>query len=293
MNYFILNINYNGKPEVDYWLDEQKLAPIFYGKYTLDQIRNNKEHALTRLQYRDAKLFVDTFDNVKNDSIIFSIGNEHVYIYKQDDKLREFTEYRKPDNDLVKGFKIKLVKKVKIKDCPLILVSIKSNKYIATGTFKSLAHNRYIGNTNALDYLVGCKPVKISSFTEYLKCLSSVEFETLIAKYLEESGLFVTAYSGGCMRNYDLFCRNVTNETIKADKITVDPNQRISIQIKLHLTRHAYQDCVDHFFCISSDLLENNVHDHKYLQKNIERTPVTKKWLENSLDWVNANYNFM
>lgn len=33
MDHFILNINYNRKSEVDYWLGEQELAPIFYGNF--------------------------------------------------------------------------------------------------------------------------------------------------------------------------------------------------------------------------------------------------------------------
>lgn len=286
MEYFFLNINYNGRSEVDYWLNEQGLAPIFYGNATIEQIKNNKGHKLTSQQYQDAKRFIDTFSIMNSNAIICSIGNEYTYIYKQDGPLQEYGKYKLPNGDLVKAVKIKLIKKEKIKNCPLILVSIKANRYIASGTFKNLSHERYSGNSKALDFLIERKLVRVSNFAEYLKCLSSIEFETLIAKYLEESGLFVPAYKGGFIRNYDLFCRNMTVKDIKIDKIIVKPKESISVQIKLHLPRNAHSAGTDYFFCIFSDVSADNIYDHEYIRRNLEKAPATKKWLENSLYWI-------
>lgn len=293
MEYFILNINYKekkgkAKNEVDKWLEKEQIAPIFYRKSTIEQIKNSKGHNLTDNQFRDARNFIDTFGEINKEIVIFSIGNEYIYIYKQDGPLKELPRYQTPNNDLVKGFKIHLIKKVEIKKCPLILVSIKSNRYISSGTFKSLSHERYLGNLKALDYVTG-KEAKVSNFKEYLQCLSSIEFETLIAKYLEELGFFVPAYKGGFIKNYDLFCKNNTNKNIEVDGDEAKSGEDLSVQIKLHLSKTNKDTNTDHYFCITSDVTGANIHDHEYLNEHIEKTPNTKKWLETSLRWVKIN----
>ncbi len=286
MEYFILNINRDGKNEVKKWIDEEKIAPIFYGKCTIEEIKNNKEHRLTLNQFRDAKNFIDTFSEINKEALILSIGDEYIHIYQQEGQLKEWPEYQTPNNDLVKGFKVKEIKKVAIKKCPLILISIKSNRNISSGTFKSLQHERYLGNAKAIDHIMG-KKAQVSDFKEYLKCLSSIEFETLIAKYLEELGFFVPAYKGGFIKNYDLFCKNETNENIKIDKTNVDSGETVSIQIKLHLKKLNKNTQPDHYFCITSDVKGDHIHNHEYLEENLRTN--TKKWLETSLQWVKIN----
>ena len=85
------------------------------------------------------------------------------------------------------------------------------------GTFKSIedpnnpeSHmNSYFGNIKALEYILKDKKEKVSvnSFSEYLECLSPIEFETLIAKLKEEEGYYVPAYKGGMLKDYDLICK--------------------------------------------------------------------------------------
>lgn len=287
MKYYILNINYNGKSEVDYWLDERGMAPVFYDCCTLDQIRNGVGHNIRPQAYTDAKRFVETFDTISNDNIVFSIGNEFVYIFRQAGSLQEIEDNRHK-KDLVKFFKIDILRKIKIKDCPLVLVSIKANRFIQAGTFRDLNHDRYLGNTKALEYLINNKTVNVTNYEKYLQCLSSLEFETLIAKYLEEKGLFVPAYKGGFLRNYDLFCRNLGQTNIILGETVIRPNESISIQIKLHLNNdHKKQlDGVDLFFCISSDFEDKKVYDWHYLLENIAPNSSTISWLNNSLYWV-------
>ncbi len=284
MSYYILNINRNHESEVDDWIGKKNIAPIFYGNSTLDSIKNNSEPKLPLQAYLDAKRFVDTFSpSINENDIIFSIGNQYVYFYKQGGELREIEQN---GSDLVKGFKIRLIKKFKISECPLVLVTIKSNRYISAGTFRKIEGEEYNGNINAIDYLLQKRQIEVKSFDLYLQCLSSLEFETLIAKYLEEFGLFVPAYKGGYVKNYDLFCRNISQETISINNKNVSPNSSISIQVKLKINKNVIRDYLDLYFCIWSDIENENIIDWTKLHQSIKNMPETKKWLKQTLFWV-------
>ncbi len=294
MKYYILNINYNGTSEVDYWLGERGVVPIFYGVSTLSQIREDVGHNIPPQAYVDAKRFVDMFTVINKEAVVFSIGNEYVYIFKQGGPLFENTENdSKYKNQLVKYFNIDLLKKVKIKDCPLVLVSIKANRYIQSGTFRDLNDDKYLGNTKALEHVITGQSVSVENYTQYLQCLSSLEFETLVAKYLEEAGLFVPAYKGGCLKNFDLFCRNIGNKNVVVGDVVVEPKTSLSVQIKLNLnSKHKdVIDRVDMVFCISSILKDKKIYDWKFLKNGISKSIHTKQWLETNLDWLQVKDN--
>lgn len=283
MRYYILNINREGENKVDYWLGERGIAPIFYGQTTIDQLRSGKDHNLKLQAYLDAKTFVNTFHETNKDAVIFSIGEEFIYVFKQKGPLAEI---EKCEDDLVKGFKIEIIKKIKINICPLVLTSIKANRKISSGTFKDLSSHLYLGNTRALAFLLTGKKVTIPSYSQYLQCLSSLEFETLVAKFLEEKGFFVPAYKGGFIKNFDLFCRNLTGRAIELDQRKIQPHEVLSVQIKLNLKKGHLKRAVDIYFCINSESEESNIYDWRYFEKEIVAGSATAKWLETTLDWV-------
>lgn len=289
MSYFILNINLNGKSEVDYWINERQIAPIFYDQSTIQSIQNNTEHKLPTQAYLDAKLFVDTFSfSINKSAIIFSIGEEYVYFYKQIGELKEVEQYKE---NLVKGFKISLIEKVKISNCPLVLVTIKSNRYISAGTFRKIEGEKYYGNINAIEYLLNNKKINVKSFDLYLQCLSSLEFETFIAKLLEESGFFVPAYKGGFIKNFDLFCKNISQKSIFIFNKIIPQNSSISIQIKLKINKKVIKNNIDFYFCIWSDVDAENIIDWSKLYDKIESMPKTNEWLKQTLFWVAIQKN--
>ena len=124
----------------------------------------------------DVEKFIELFNSTQNDdSIILSIGEDEtstdsLYIYQKDGPLEEITslsvdkENYKTCNyvDNAIGFKIKLLKKIKVVECPLVLATIKSNTRLTMGTFKSIedpnnseSHmNSYFGNIKALEYIL-------------------------------------------------------------------------------------------------------------------------------------------
>ena len=305
--YFLLNINEEIKKDkrenkVFEWIEQKKFAPIYYDKWTMEQIRNGKdrsgEHKLGKRQHSEACCFLKTFEDISDDNIVFSIGIENIYFFQQKSQLEE----RKYKKWLIKGFYIKNPKTIPIRYCPLVLANIKANRYLSSGTFIPLEDkedkNKYFGNIKAIEYLLAGgkldetkqndKKVVLNNFTEYLKCLSSVEFETLIAKILEEKGFFVSAYRGGCMKDIDLFCRHSKEKPINlGEKNEVERDETKLIQIKLELEEDDHKKGVaDFYFCIKSKIGEkNNVFEAKDIRDLLKKSK-TIDWLKESLKWT-------
>ena len=304
MKYYLLQIKEgpHGGPfydTVNKWISAGYAA--VFTKDPLGKIGTNPVSA-------DVEKFIELFNSTQNDdSIILSIGEDEtstdsLYIYQKDGPLEEITSLSvdkknyKTCNyvDNAIGFKIKLLKKIKVVECPLVLATIKSNTRLTMGTFKSIedpnnseSHmNSYFGNIKALKYILNGKKEKIAvdSFAEYMECLSPIEFETLIAKLKEEEGYFVPAYKGGMLKDYDLICKK-------------DGRQE-NIQIKLNLSKDTYNKYKKKgliIYCVSKSekIVEPTVtiYDWQDIEKLINKSPNTKKWLSQTLDWVYIKEN--
>ena len=304
MKYYLLQIKEgpHGGPfydTVNKWISAGYAA--VFTKDPLGKIGTNPVSA-------DVEKFIELFNSTQNDdSIILSIGEDEtstdsLYIYQKDGPLEEITslsvdkKYYKTCNyvDNAIGFKIKLLKKIKVVECPLVLATIKSNTRLTMGTFKSIedpnnpdSHmNSYYGNIKALEYILHDKKEKVSvdSFAEYMECLSPIEFETLIAKLKEEEGYFVPAYKGGMLKDYDLICKR-------------DSRQE-NIQIKLNLSKDTYNKYKKKgliIYCVSkSEKIVDptvTIYNWQDIEKQINKSPKTKKWLSQTLDWVYIKEN--
>ena len=304
MKYYLLQIKEgpHGGPfydTVNKWISAGYAA--VFTKDPLGKIGTNPVSA-------DVEKFIELFNSTQNDdSIILSIGEDEtstdsLYIYQKDGPLEEITSLSvdkknyKTCNyvDNAIGFKIKLLKKIKVVECPLVLATIKSNTRLTMGTFKSIedpnnpdSHmNSYYGNIKALKYILHDKKEKVSvdSFAEYMECLSPIEFETLIAKLKEEEGYFVPAYKGGMLKDYDLICNK-------------DGRQE-NIQIKLNLSKDTYNKYKKKgliIYCVSkSEKIVDptvTIYDWQDIEKLINKSPNTKKWLSQTLDWVYIKKN--
>lgn len=304
MKYYLLQIKEgpHGGPfydTVNKWISAGYAA--VFTKDPLGKIGTNPVSA-------DVEKFIELFNSTQNDdSIILSIGEDEtstdsLYIYQKDGPLEEITSLSvdkknyKTCNyvDNAIGFKIKLLKKIKVVECPLVLATIKSNTRLTMGTFKSIedpnnpdSHmNSYYGNIKALEYILHDKKEKVSvdSFAEYMECLSPIEFETLIAKLKEEEGYFVPAYKGGMLKDYDLICKR-------------DSRQE-NIQIKLNLSKDTYNKYKKKgliIYCVSkSEKIVDptvTIYNWQDIEKQINKSPKTKKWLSQTLDWVYIKEN--
>lgn len=299
--YFLLNIKTGKKGKkdnkVEEWIKEKKFAPIFFDGHTIEQFRDKKKVLIeghdnkTEHSHKDGEKFVETFLNPPNtdNNIVFSIGKTEIYFFKQADKLVPYDADKK---DQTKGFKINLVEKCDLIKCPLVLADIKANLGLALGTFKELIEPKHSGNIRAIEYCLSGEKPTITKFPEYLNCLSSVEFETLIAKILEEKVLFIFAYRGGFIKNFDLICQNFGKNPIELRGNEILPEEKKSIQVKLTIKNTDYkpykENHVDFYFCINSELKreEKNVFDYKDIEKFLDKSK-TYDWLEKTLYWAN------
>lgn len=155
---------------VNKWISSRYAA--VFTKDPLDKIGTNPVSA-------DVERFIELFNTTQNDdSIILSIWEDetttdNLYIYQKNGSLEEITSLSvdkknyKTCNyvDNVIGFKIKLLEKIKVVECPLVLATIKSNSRLTMETFKSIedpnnpeSHmNAYFGNIKALEYILNDK----------------------------------------------------------------------------------------------------------------------------------------
>jgi len=107
-------------------------------------------------------------------------------------------------------------------------------------------------------------------------CLSSIEFETLIAKIFEEQGYFVPAYKGGSLENIDLVCEK--------------DGEKKSIQIKLQMEEEHYDEDIDLYYCIINNAIPtDNIKNCEIIKEELKNCPNTKYWLNRTLDWVICN----
>jgi len=150
---------------------------------------------------------------------------------------------------------------------------------MSSGAFRKLnpisENNSYFGNILSIHYLLSNKKQKVKTFKGYLYCLSSLEFETLIAKLFEEKGYFVPAYKGGFIKNYDLFCTNLKD------------NKTSSLQIKLEMEEKYYNEFTNYYYCINNNYISiENIRNWESIKNELEKCPNTREWLNRTLYWV-------
>lgn len=202
----------------------------------------------------------------------------------------EFKKSELPEKigQYVKLLPIKEVKQLSITDVPAILASIAANRYYSSGTFRRIEN---LGNIIAIQVLLGQEiEVPSKSSINAITCLSSFEFETLIAKIFEEAECFVPAYRGGNMQGADLFAYNKTASTINMGRLSINPNKGISIQVKLTSKLKEPPHGVD-FLIVGTEIPESdNCLGYEWLVNVLARSNKTLRWLRQSLEWLPADY---
>ncbi len=251
IKFFNLNIKHNSfifdenKSTAEYWLEERRRAPIFFGNFTCEDFLLSK----VKLKPQSHKV-VQKFLTIKNDlnikPIFITLNSGFILIYELtngpfNDENIFFSRNGKGCNDIPKYYEVNFLKqKVPFSKIPYILASIKSNQAFAQGTFYPIGENldgisnsKYDGNRAAIVTIL--KDILQSDYQNLsidpLNCLSSVELETLISKIFEAKSCFVPAHRGGVLKDIDLFVYPKTNIEISGiDYSTIDS---INIQIKL------------------------------------------------------------
>ncbi len=194
------------------------------------------------------------------------------------------SEYPEGFSGIVKLLPVKELKALSITEVPAILASIAANRYYSSGTFREIKNpGNIIAIKTSLSQEIAVPPE--GSIKDALICLSSFEFETLIAKIFEEAGCFVPAYRGGNMQGADLFARNETKRPINIAGLSIDLGKRISIQVKLKSELTVPPQGVNILIAIETEESEECL-GLTWLGNALNQSPKTLKWLRQSLSWL-------
>ena len=188
----------------------------------------------------------------------------------------------------VKLLPVEILKTIPISYVPAILASIGANRYYSSGTFREISD---AGNIRAIQAALGqtINTPTDSSIIHAIECLSSVEFETLVAKIFEEAGFFVPAYRGGTLPGADLFAYNKSATAISIGHLSIDAGARRSIQVKLRANANLPPPGID--YLVACNVQESlNVLGAEWLESALRQSPKAKAWLIASLDWVPPTY---
>jgi hypothetical protein len=325
--FFNLNIRHDYYARLDaeypssaqYWLDKLEFAPIFYGALTLDDIQAENEIFIAwGNSCAEIKNFI-ALDNSNSDTfkpIIVTIDEGYVWFYEPSGPVRMMDDNKSPVRqergqdwfDWPKAFPIKLLCKKHVKNVPLVLSSMKSNQWMTRGTFREIEPDRggaYLGNIAAIQSVL--KRWQPNFKIDPLDCLSSLDFETLIAKILEEHGCFVPAYKGGFLKDVDLIAKPTKTKSIAG--MSIESGQSIALQLKLSIDRRLLSDLrnkkVEYLIGLNDDesLSENFANSEfknlclgrSWLRKALLESPFTCEWLKQSLEWLpleNRDWDF-
>lgn len=294
MKYYFLNIKYNRKSRSQEWLDEKRRAPIFFGNSRIEEIISGdsaltEKHNLSTRQITDCKLFceVGLDSTFWEKSKIVTIDQGYVWIYRPVDKITETPD--EPGYDgYVKSFPIQfLCSSKKVKEVPLILASMKTNKHFSMGTFKEI-DERYVGNILAIESMLSNDLSHYVRNIDFhpLDCLSSIELETLIAKIFESRGCFVPAYKGGFLSGIDLIVWNHKGEDLNIDGIHIPKGERVSIQVKMIFTRTDLSKSVAQYNIGCNDNVPKNCYGREWVWKQVEASEMVTEWVNCSLSWL-------
>jgi hypothetical protein len=172
---------------------------------------------------------------------------------------------------------------------------MRSNQAFSRKTFTEIGKKNedsnfnYQGNIAAIQSIIGWEEgFKVDPYD----CISSIQFETLIAKIFESDGFFVPAHRGGTLDTVDLFAKKL--------------NKILSLQLKIGLRDGAIIEKIKEWLNISennylitpeiiaSPKLQHYSNTGKYLTRKwitqkLETHPKIKDWMDQSLDWLPEN----
>lgn len=316
--YFNLNVKHphwgNVSSAADYWLGERRVAPVFFGSDSVEDVMSGVMR--TSLKTRQRNELCEFLDLTKRaldedfDPIIVTIGSGHVWIYRpigepnSGDKF-EFLRKGEMASDVPKYYAVEFIADgIPISSVPYILASMKANQAFSRGTFReirSVAADElasYRGNVAAIQSLIGWEP---SFSVEPLECVSSVEFETLIAKLFESNGFFVPAHRGGVLKDVDLFA--YLEDEAENRLLNVGQQRVLSIQLKIaarskktriQLREWLQSSKKNYLITLESRPsveLQEFSDQGRYLTRGwvksaVARSPAVDRWVSRSLQWT-------
>lgn len=317
--YFNLNIkhpNWESEPSaIEYWLQSRRQAPVFFGDDSVEDIMAGVIRTPLKTSAKNEMLRflnITKTGKLENfDPIIVTIGSGFAWIYRlvgEPKSGERFVTPRKKKEalcDVPKFYEVDFIREnIPLAEVPYILSSMKANQAFSRSTFREIRsisgdeRASYKGNIAAIESLTGWDP---GFNIDPIECISSVEFETLVAKIFENNGFFVPAHRGGVLKDVDLFAYLENKNHNKLFDVSQD--QGISIQLKLevrnqdqrkHLARWL-ESSKTHFLITletsPSKELQEFFNEGRYVTRDwvaaaVSRSPAVDHWLSRSTSWL-------
>jgi len=188
---------------------------------------------------------------------------------------------------LPKAMPVEIFKRVSTREVPFVLATMPTNRYLSSGTFRKIGHP---GNLRAIDVVLGNPPrgalweCDRGQPERLIQCLSSVEFETLVARIFEAAGCHVPAYRGGCIPEVDIFAHNPTRRMISLGDVGIRPRRSLSCQVKLKLREGWRPQGADVVIC--GERNGEEVLGADWVLNRVLESPSVRRWLQRSLAWL-------
>jgi len=287
MNYFYLKIG-KGNKKADGWLKGQYTnrnpAGAVFWDTPLTKLEGKKgtEQAVA---FRDA-----ASDRECANTTILTIFGGNIYFLRPTRTVYENPQIKDDEGNTAIIMLVNPLKAAPLSEVPGILASITCNRRIAMRTFTQITA---WGNQVAIAACLGgftpeMRKVLTDNPSRILECLSSVEFETLVAKLFEEAGCFVPAYRGGTIKDIDLWVYNDGDTSVQLDLIKIAPGRYATLQIKsgeLAVEKGQVED-----YLIAPRAKGNPCLNAVWLLQQLKTAPKTRAWLKRSLQWLPAEH---
>lgn len=321
IKFFNLNIkhpyegyNLNGQSPAEFWLNSKR-APIFFGSDSVEKaLSGNFSEKLTTKQKNEVLRFLkinEDLEEKKYEVHIVTIDSGKVWVYRMMGRPKECEKIkfkRKHKGAMVdqidwpKYFDIELLlsKPINVSRVPYILASMKANPTFSYSTFTEIGKDeKYFGNLAAIQFVTN--KWQDDFRVDPLDCLSSVEFETLLAKLFEDKKCFVPAYKGGFFKDIDFFARVPPDFSING--MAKPAGEDISVQVKLKISDVKDQKKLSEWlekskshYLISLDsacplVLKKYADTGNYLMRDWVRESINKsdavsEWFGESIKWL-------
>lgn len=178
---------------------------------------------------------------------------------------------------------------VNLANVPAVLAGLRASRHLSSGTFRPITQP---GNVAALEtvlfgHLESGTFAKLigNGLAGLLRCLGSIELETLVARLLEESGLFVPAFHGGTIPDIDVFVRNDTASDIDVGGVRFPSGTRNGIQVKGVSDRTHTKGAEDFRICLAPQS-NGPILGVPWFADCLRVLPKTRGWLRRSLNWL-------
>jgi hypothetical protein len=289
MNYFFLKLGH-GNSEAGSLLGRSPKVTIYYDHTTKRQYR------LFDQGHPSVRKFVNLGTASRAQAVFVVVNRGVIWLLEPAGPVRFGKREKAADGTWVtaKTMPVRVLKRIQSKNVPPVLAGIACSQSLGRRTFVSISD---WGNLKAIDAVLGRVPKKASDAVEehwkpdeqqpaqFLECLSSTEFETLVAKLLEAKGCHVPAHRGGTLEDIDLFARNLSKRAISMDGLRIRGNGRIAIQVKRRTNgMRCPKDRVD--YLVGLWVKGPRALGEQWLIRQLRASPEVIKWVRRSLDWL-------